>query len=94
MEINKRKNMKLSIKIKNAMAAILVAGLLMSCDELSENAEGRINEIIDNRTEQLDSIVNNKLDSVTDIDSLVNNASSRIDSIASENIEALEIFGN
>ncbi|WP_017730733.1 hypothetical protein [Nafulsella turpanensis] len=102
------KNKNIKSLLKSNLLLLIAIGLLVSCDELSENAEGRINEIINSQTERLDSMVNNEINKVLEIDSvinlkddkvkkldsLVNNASSKLDSVANMKIESLNNIGN
>lgn len=93
----------MKLLLKSNLIQFIAIVLLTSCDELSKSAEGRINEIINNKTEQLDSMVNNEINKVVNIDSvvnleddtikkydsLVNDASSRFDSVTNKRIESI-----
>ncbi|WP_017732676.1 hypothetical protein [Nafulsella turpanensis] len=98
----------MKLLLKSNLISLLAITILISCDELSKNAEGRLNEIINNKTEQLDSMVNSEINKVFEIDSarnlkdktikkldsLVNDASSKFDSVAKKNIESFKNIEN
>lgn len=90
-------------RMNNYFLAILALFLLSSCDEISNEADKRLNEIR-NKADSLDSLVNKEFDKVLALDSLVNmeservkkldslidKTSSKLDSIATEKRKDLE----
>ncbi len=87
----------------NTLLLISVAGLLISCGDVSNRIEEKLNEL-NNKAEQLDSLVNKEVDKVLALDSLINmeskkvkeldslvrKSSSKIDSIADEKIKTFK----
>ncbi len=97
-------NIKLKKKtMKKYFLSVLVLLFLVSCSNLSKEAEKRLNEL-KNKTESLDSLINkevnkvltldslinNESDKVKKLDSLINNSSSKLDSVVKEKINLLE----
>lgn len=93
--------------LKSTGLIILFVGLFISCSDLSQKAEKKINEL-SSKTDKLDSLVNkelkkvNALDSliskegakVKRLDSLINKSTSKIDSIANTKINLLKNLNN
>lgn len=87
---------------KSTALTVLLLGSFISCGDLSQKAEEKINEL-NNKANKLDSLVNkelkkvNELDSiitkegakVKKLDSLINTSTSKIDSIKNSKINIL-----
>ena len=79
---------------KNYSLAVLTILFLFSCDNISKEAENRLNEL-KNKTDSLDSLINKEVDKVKTLDTLIekernkvkkldtliNKTSSRLDNI-------------
>ncbi len=57
--------------IKNSLLIILVTTLFTSCGDLSKKLEGKIN-LLEQKTNRLDSLVNKEFDKVMALDTLIN----------------------
>jgi hypothetical protein len=92
---------------KTIFFTISVFFLLASCGNLSNEVEGKLNEL-KNKSESLDSLINKEIDKVSTLDSLIdkesekvrkldtliNNSSAKIDSIAEKGSKLLEKITN
>lgn len=92
----------MKILIKGILPIIIGIGLLTSCGDMTKKLDDKLNEL-STKAEQLDSLVNREVDRVLTLDtlinfendkvkrldSLINKTSSRIDSLASGEIELL-----
>jgi len=69
------------------LVAVLVTVFLVSCGNLSNEVENKLNEL-KNKTESLDSIINKEVDKVITLDSLINGESEKVkklDSLINKN---------
>lgn len=96
---------KMKNKITNAFPLILILVLILSCGDLTQKAEDKLNEL-NEKTNQLDSIVNTELDKVKKLDtlieselqkvkkldSLVNKRASKLEYLANDKLDKLKIF--
>jgi len=71
---------------------ILAAIFLLSCGNLSNDVENKLNELR-NKTESLDSLINKEVDKVLTLDSLINGESNKVkklDSLINKNSSKLD----
>lgn len=90
-----------------SLLCLLSLGFLISCNDLAKETEDKLNHLI-NKTESLDSLVNEEMDKVLaldtlilkendkvqKLDSLINKSSSKIDSLSKKGSQILERFKN
>lgn len=78
------------MKMKNSVLKLLIFSgtiiLSASCNEVSKKLEEQLND----KVEQLDSIVDTGVDKIQQLDSLVIEGTSKLDSITNEKIKSLE----
>lgn len=92
------------MKIKNKLFLMLFFGILfVSCNNLTEEAEKKINEL-NSKTQSLDSLINKEVnkvltldtliikegEKVKKLDSLINNSKTKIDSMAQQKLKLFD----
>lgn len=89
--------------LKNSLSIIAITALLTSCDDMGKKAEEKLKQL-EQKTNNLDSLVNKELDKVIaldtlinfenekikKLDSLINKKTSKLDSIISNKSKQLE----
>lgn len=71
------KNRTMKYLPKQLLLITVSAFTLTACGDLSKDVENQLNEL-QNKTESLDSIINQEVDQVLTIDSLVNNKTDKV----------------
>lgn len=88
--------------MKNIIALIIVFGLLTSCNQITDKVNDKLN-LLEVKTNQLDSLINTEIDKVMaldtlinfenekvqQLDELINKSTTRIDSIANHKVNTL-----
>lgn len=92
---------------KSSLPLIMAVGLLTSCGDVSKKVEEKLDNL-NNKAEQLDSLVNKEInkvmaldtliniesDKIKKLDSLINKSNSQLDSISKKGTKLLEKITN
>lgn len=93
----------MKILLKMSLPLLFAVGVLTSCGDISKKAEEKLNEL-NQKTDELDSLVNKELDKVKaldtlidaernkvkKLDSLVNKTTTKLDSLSKDKIKTLK----
>jgi|LakMenEpi03Aug12_release.lakeMendotaPanAssembly.Ray.scaffolds.fasta_scaffold3359222_1 hypothetical protein len=75
---------------------ITLTGVLVSCGDISKQAEEKINQLND-KTEKLDSLVNKELQKVNSLDSIINKEGAKVkklDSLITKSTSKIDSIAN
>jgi hypothetical protein len=80
----------------NSFVLITFTGVLISCGDISKQAEEKINQL-NAKTEKLDSLVNKELKKVNSLDSIINKEGARVkklDSLITKSTSKIDSIAN